>query len=301
MSTPLPVFNTRRRETYPAISPTQPALSTKGKNVLITGGGSGIGASITQSFAASGAANIAILARSEGPLLEMKAKIEAAHADTKVWTYVVDISRPSQAGTDSVAAAVQAFTRSAGGKVDVLVANAGSLGQLASIADVDADKWWAAFETNVRGSFNLLRAFDGHAAPGATVIHVSSSVLYIPYIPGYSAYRASKLAAYRTFDYYHQERPDLRVVHYHPGLQNTDMLAAAREEILALGFVFDDAAIAGDFAVWLASEEANFLNGRHVEIGMDVDELKAMRGEIEANPTALRMDMSGVRFYETAK
>lgn len=40
--------------------------------------------------------------------------------------------------------------------------------------------------------------------------------------------------------------------------------------------------LSGDFAVWLASEEASFLNGRYVWANWDVDELKAKASEIQS-------------------
>ena len=44
----------------------------------------------------------------------------------------------------------------------------------------------------------------------------------------------------------------------------------------------DAVELSGDFAVWLASQEAAFLNGRYVWANWDVDELKAKAGEIQA-------------------
>lgn len=43
----------------------------------------------------------------------------------------------------------------------------------------------------------------------------------------------------------------------------------------------------GDFAVWLASPEANFLNGRFVWAQWDVDELITMKEKLAGDPSLL--------------
>jgi hypothetical protein len=43
----------------------------------------------------------------------------------------------------------------------------------------------------------------------------------------------------------------------------------------------------GDFAVWLASPEANFLAGKFVWAQWDVDELLTLKARLEANPALL--------------
>ncbi|KAF4974868.1 hypothetical protein FDECE_18623, partial [Fusarium decemcellulare] len=118
--TPQNTIKTIHRTTYPAISPLRPELSTKGKNAIITGGGSGIGSSIAKSFAASGVSDLALLGRTEKTLLETKAEIAKLNPETKVWTYRVDINNE-----ESTTAAVQSFAKSTKGTIDIVVANAG--------------------------------------------------------------------------------------------------------------------------------------------------------------------------------
>jgi hypothetical protein len=43
----------------------------------------------------------------------------------------------------------------------------------------------------------------------------------------------------------------------------------------------------GNFAVWLASDEAKFLTGRFVWAQWDVDELLQLKPRIESNPLLL--------------
>jgi FlaA1/EpsC-like NDP-sugar epimerase len=76
--------------TYPAIDPTREELSAKGKFVVVTGGGGGIGPHIAEAFAKAGAANIALLGRTERSLLLAKQFLEDKYI-AKVFTYVADV------------------------------------------------------------------------------------------------------------------------------------------------------------------------------------------------------------------
>ncbi|KAF7550349.1 hypothetical protein G7Z17_g5777 [Cylindrodendrum hubeiense] len=280
-------IKTLHQTSYPAISPKRPELSTKGKNALITGGGSGIGAAIAQSFAQSGITNLALLGRTEKSLLEKKNEIEVLSPGTTVWTYVVDVT-----DAKATSSAVQSFATSIHGKIDILIANAGYLSSLNTIADSDPEDWWQGFDITVRGNFNLLQAFHPFAAERATVIHNSSSVIHLPFLEGYSSYRASKLAAYKLFEYYHEENPSLTVIHFHPGLiGGTGLSGKISASVEKFGLVYDDVALSGDFAVWAASEEAKFLNGRFVWAAWDVNELKAIKDEIAADKTKFTMGL----------
>ncbi|KAF7563166.1 hypothetical protein G7046_g959 [Stylonectria norvegica] len=282
---------TNHRTTYPAISPSRPELSTKGKSALVTGGGSGIGASIAQSLAKSGITNLALLGRTEKTLLKNKATIEALSPSTKVSTYVADLLN-----AESTRSAVQSFANSIQGKIDILVPNAGYMSDMTSVAKSNAENWWLGFEINIKGNFNLLQAFQPYAAPHATIIHISSAVVHLPYLEGYSSYRASKLGAYKLFEYYQEENPDFFVLQVHPGLIETGLTEKILTtnnltDIKEIGLEFDDVSLAGDFVVWSASEEAKFLNGRFVWAAWDVDELKALKSEIEADKSKFTLGL----------
>ena len=56
------------------------------------------------------------------------------------------------------------------------------------------------------------------------------------------------------------------------------------------------AELAGDFAVWLASPEADFLHGRYVESGWDLDELRKgeTRETLEKDPWYLKVGILGL-------
>ncbi|KAF6836535.1 short chain dehydrogenase reductase [Colletotrichum plurivorum] len=287
MSFPSPT-KTYHQNTYEAISPSRPELSTKGKNAFISGGGTGIGASIAQSLAKSGVTNLAIMGRRTAPLEATKTDIEAANPGTKVHLYAGDIT-DAEATKNTLAA----FAEAVGGKINILIANAGYLSDLASITETDADEWWQGFEVSVRGNFNLLRAFQPLAAKDASVIHVSTAAIHLPYMPGFSSYRASKIAATKMFEYFRSENPGMFVLQVHPGLIRTpmaDKFAPAADE---MGLVFDDVALPGDFVVWALSGEAKFLDGRFVHANWDVEEVEAMKGELEKDEGRFTMGLLG--------
>jgi NAD(P)-dependent dehydrogenase (short-subunit alcohol dehydrogenase family) len=217
MNWPSPV-KTYHSDAYAAIDPSLHHLSTKGKNVVITGGGgSGLGPFIARAFATSGASSITILGRTEQTLLETKASLEKNFPHTKVFSIVTDImSKPS------VDAAFE-FIKSNVGIVHVLVANAAVLPNMVPIAKSEADDWFNGFEVNVKGNYNLLKAFLPVAAVNAAVIDVNAAVAHLPYIPGFSSYHASKLASVKLFDYIHKEHPELFVLNVNPGILKTQM------------------------------------------------------------------------------
>lgn len=271
---------THHRSTYAAISAAQSHLSTKGKSAVITGAGTGVGAAIAQSLAVSGIAVIALLGRTEKTLLETKALVKEKNASTQVHTYVVDVVNAAATST-----ALESFAQSIGGKIDILFANAGYMPDLASITGSDPEDWWQGYEVNVRGNYNLLRAFDPLAGPGASVIHISSNVVHLPYLWGFSSYRSSKCGSTKMFEYYHNERPDLFVLQVHPGYLPTVLTSKIGDPPADSPYQYDDISLAGDFAVWAVSEEAKFLNGRFVWAAWDVDELKGMEKEVEEDVT----------------
>ncbi|KDN60835.1 hypothetical protein CSUB01_08147 [Colletotrichum sublineola] len=288
MSIPSPT-KTYRTAKYQGISPSRAELSTKGKHAFISGGGSGIGASIAQSLAKSGISSLGILGRSVKSLEDTRAAIESLNPETRVHLYAADLT-----DAEATNAALTSFSESVGAKINILVANAAYLPDIESITDSDPSDWWRAFEISVRGNFNLLRAFHPHASPSASVFHISTAAIHLPHQLGYSAYRASKIAATKMFEHFHGENPGFFVIQVHPGLiGGTAMSEKFGSSVEALGLAYDDIELPGDFVVWTLSSEAGFLNGRLVHANWDVEELKGLRGELERDPSRFTMGLQG--------
>ncbi|EHK42751.1 hypothetical protein TRIATDRAFT_34984 [Trichoderma atroviride IMI 206040] len=260
-------------EPYAAILPTRPELSTKGKHVVITGAGTGIGVAIALSFAQSGASSIALLGRTEGTLLKTKQAVNATYPETAVHVVTADVANEA-----SVRVALEKYALSAGKKLDILVANAGVFPGPGTLLGTDASLWWSGYEINVRGNFNLVRAFVPLAEKKATVINVTTSVAQFPFVPGSSAYHGSKLAGTKLFDYLHFENPELRVLQFHPGVVQTSMSQKSFDAGIPRP-VMDDASLPGAFAVWCASAESESLRGKFLWANWDVDELKARESQ----------------------
>ncbi|KAK4543169.1 hypothetical protein LTR36_005718 [Oleoguttula mirabilis] len=258
-------------DTNAAISPSRPELSSKSKTIVITGAGTGIGAETARSFAASGAAAIALLGRREEPLLETAAALGKEFPGTKVTAY---------GGTDvSDAGSLERVAKQIG-VWDVLVLNAGYLSTPTKITEVDADDWWKGFEINLKGVFLAVRAFlPTHNPSGpATIIGTSTAAFTLPsdFLRTYSSYAVSKTAMSKLLEIVQAEHPELTVLSFHPGVLETDMYAKSQMS----GLPMDKISLPADFAVWLASPEATFLKGKYVSANWDVDGLKAKAANI---------------------
>lgn len=229
MAAPFPSpTSTWHTTAYPAISPSRPELSAKGKAIAITGGGTGIGAETAHRFAEAGAARIALLGRREQPLLDTKASLEKKFPGIEVFTAATDVSNRSDVDA--------AFAKFAGNKeINVVVSNAATIGPQDPVKSVDPDKFLEAINKNLTMSLNVAQAFLRHAAPDGVAIDVSSSAAHVNFGDVFGSYSVAKLAVARMWDSLAAGSPDLSIFHVQPGVVNTDMNKEAGG-VAAFGF-----------------------------------------------------------------
>lgn len=217
MTAPFPSpTSTWHTSTYQSLSPTRPELSAQGKNVLVTGGGSGIGAETARYFAEAGASRIALLGRREQPLLDTKASIEHKFPNIEVFVSATDITIKSE--VDEV------FAKFVGDqRLHVLVNSAGTVGPHESVQDVSGDKFRDCIEKNLMGSLFVAQAFIYYASTDAVAIEVNSSAAHINFSAGLASYSIAKMAVFRLWDSLAFANPGISVFHVQPGVINTAM------------------------------------------------------------------------------
>ncbi|KAL2853961.1 hypothetical protein BJX68DRAFT_254003 [Aspergillus pseudodeflectus] len=273
-------------EPYPFISPTRPELSAAGKNVVITGGGSGIGKAMAIAFAQAGAKSVAIVGRRLDRLEATVEEITAANgysSTTQVLSETADIRTLA-----SISAALQKIVDHVG-PIDIFASNAGVLRAQGPVCGYSESELRAIFETNVVGAFNSLQAFLPLAAPGAKVFNTSSGIAHFApqaNLPGMFSYAATKAAAVKMFDYFAAENPGIHVVSFQPGIIATEV-----NPNITSGP--DTVQLPAHFLVWLASDEATFLKGKFVWANWDVQELMARADKIQQS-MLLRVSLNGV-------
>nr|AMD38954.1 reductase [Fusarium succisae] len=270
-------------EPYPFISPTRLELSAAGKNVVITGGGTGIGQATGIAFAQAGAKSIAILGRRPECLETSVKAIQAANSSTQVLFETGDVTK-----FESISTALKNIVDRLG-KIDIFIANAGMLPKAGPVYGYDEAQLRQGLEINVIGVFNSLQAFLPLAASGAKVIYVGSGIGHwapMAEVPGVFSYAAAKAAALKMVDYFTFENPHVRVVSIQPGI-----IATGINPDLSVGF--DTVELPAHFMVWLTSEEAEFLKGKFVWANWDAQELLARAREIEST-MLLKVTLNGV-------
>ena len=153
----------------------------KGKSVYITGGGSGIGASLTDGFLAQGA-KVAFIGRSDASAFV--AEMEEKHGVAPLFLQgdITDMDRLK--GTIEAAA-------EAHGPVDVLVSNAAN-DQRHSTTEISPETWDKLQAINLKAYFFATQAVvAGMQAKRAGAIINFSSISYMMGNAGYPAYTAA--------------------------------------------------------------------------------------------------------------
>jgi NAD(P)-dependent dehydrogenase (short-subunit alcohol dehydrogenase family) len=234
---------------YDEIDPTLPALSAAGKNIVITGGGTGIGAATALSYAQAGAASVSILGRRTELLESSRSHIEARVPGARVHIYGTDATQEGE-----VNATFQAINHAVG-DIHVLVNNHGYKPKVApknsAIKDMDVEEWWKCFEVNVKGAFNITKAFLRYKSANAVVVYVTTALSHFDGFPNSSSYSSSKAGGVRVFSTLQAEHPELRVVCLHPGVVNTGVVRDAKVAGMA-----DD----GKFRFHAQSNISNFIS-----------------------------------------
>lgn len=135
---------THHKKPYPAIDPTLPELSQKGRTVLVCGGSAGIGHAIARNFCIAGAASVIILARRPGVLRASVKALADAYPSTAVSGKTCDVFKKDEIQKiwDELSAE--------GVLVDVLVLGAVGMPALQPLLEQGTDRLWEDFENNVR-------------------------------------------------------------------------------------------------------------------------------------------------------
>lgn len=152
----------------PPITSMKDAFSVQGKNVVITGGNTGIGRGIVQAFAESGA-NIAILnRRKESGLQAIEEIKDLGGTYLAVACDVSDMECVKKAKEE----VFKVFDH-----VDVLVNNAGVSMVGKFLDDTDMSEWHRVLDTDLHGIANMIKVFGqpmAEAGLGGSIINVSS-------------------------------------------------------------------------------------------------------------------------------
>lgn len=119
-----------------------------------------------------------------------------------------------------------------------------------------------------------------------TIINLTSGMAYGIY-PGNSAYSLGKLVNLQMAAYVAAESPNVTSISLHPGLVKTDMTKESFKK-----FALDTPELVGGVAVWLATEKAQFMNGRYMNVNWNVTDLYERREEIQKEKL-LQIDLQG--------
>jgi len=195
-----------------------------GRHVLITGGGTGIGAAIARALAGEGAA-VSLAGRRKAPLDDVASKLAKATA------IVADITKEADC------AAMVSAARKAHGPIDIVIANAG-MAVSAPAAKITLDQWQRTIAVNLTGAFltvqaalaDVTRASDG---PRRIVFIASTAGLKgYPYVAAYTAAKHGVVGLARALSV-ELASTGVTVNAVCPGYTDTPLLDAAADKIAA--------------------------------------------------------------------
>ncbi|KPB01840.1 SDR family NAD(P)-dependent oxidoreductase [Ahrensia marina] len=246
-------------------------MSDPSRHVVVTGGGSGVGAAIAECFSQAGF-KVSIIGRRKEPLEKMGTKIGAAYA-------VADVT--DRAAVDSALEELCAQN----GPITIAIANAGAAVSkpFAAMSQADISNM---LDVNVTGVFNIWQAClaDMMQENWGRMLAVAStaSLKGYPYVSGYCAAKHGVLGLTRAVSL-ELAKKNITVNAVCPGFVETPMLEASVENIIEKTGMSrqsaEDSLKAGnpmkrfiqprevaDTLLWLASAGAASVNGQAISV-----------------------------------
>ncbi|WP_224826044.1 SDR family NAD(P)-dependent oxidoreductase [Cognatishimia sp. MH4019] len=242
-------------------------MSVTGTHIVVTGGGSGVGADIARHFAQAGA-TVTIMGRREAPL--------AAH---NLPYQICDVT-----DADAVQSAFAA-ARKAHGPITTVIANAGAA-EAKPFAKMTAADLTAMTDVNLTGVFNVWQPAlpDMQAAGTGRLIAIASTagLKGYPYVAGYCAAKHAVIGLTRALSL-ELAQTGITVNAVCPGFVETPMLDRSIDNIVGKTGMTADAAAASlrennpqdrfiqtdeiaAAALWLCSDAARGVNGHALSL-----------------------------------
>ncbi len=197
-------------------------MPLKGQIALVTGASRGIGAATAEALAAKGA-HVILVARTQGGLEATETAIHIAGGTATLAP--MDITNAEHLETLAKAVAAR------WGRLDILIANAGQLGEISPLPHIEPKTFDAVFAANTTAIYQLIRAFDSllRASPRGRLVALTSSVARHPraYWGPYAASKAAMEALVLCYGDEVSGISPVRVAIVDPGRTATRMRAQA--------------------------------------------------------------------------
>jgi len=194
-----------------------------GRTALITGASRGIGAAVAKRYAAEGA-HVILTARTVAGLEEVDDAIrEASDGKTQATLVPLDLQQ-----SDEIAKLASAIGGRFG-KLDILVGNAGLLGEMTFVSQIESETWQDLINVNLTANWHLIRTLQPlllESDAGRALFLTTGVAGGRAYWGGYAVTKTALEALVRTWAE-EMSKTALKINSINPGAVRTSMRAAA--------------------------------------------------------------------------